>query len=66
MCNHIDKVGEIYYTSKLSKKILLEYENNNRIKLIKKELINELNNTQNIIKPYDYQLNIITLAMIII
>jgi superfamily II DNA or RNA helicase len=62
MCNHIDKVGEIYYTNKLSKKILLEYENNNRIKLIKKELINELNNTQNIIKPYEYQQNIITLA----
>ena len=62
MCNHIDKVGEIYYTNKLSKKITIEYENNNRIKLIKKELINEQNNTLTVIKPYEYQQNIITLA----
>ena len=62
MCNHIDKVGEIYYTNKLSKKITIEYENNNRIKLIKKELINELNNILTVIKPYEYQQNIITLA----
>jgi superfamily II DNA or RNA helicase len=61
MCNHIDKVGEIYYTNKLSKKILLEYENNDRIKLIKKEFIQD-NKVIDIIKPYDYQNKIIKLA----
>ena len=53
MCNHIDKDGEIYYTNKLSKKILNEYENNDRIKLIMKKFIKE--DIINVIKPYDYQ-----------
>ena len=61
MCKHIDKIGEIYYTNKLSKKILNEYENNDRIKLIKKEIIQD-NNLIDIIKPYDYQNKIIKLA----
>jgi len=61
MCKHIDKIGEIYYTNKLSKKILNEYNNDNRIKLIKKEIIQDTKVT-NIIKPYDYQNNIIKLA----
>jgi len=62
MCKHIDKIDEIYYTNKFSKKILNEYENNDRIKLIKKEIIHNNNNIINIIKPYDYQNNIIKLA----
>jgi predicted helicase len=41
MCKHNDKIGEIYYTNKLSKKILNEYEDNDRIKLIKKEFIQD-------------------------
>jgi len=61
MCKHIDKIGEIYYTNKLSKKILLEYNDDDRIKLIKKEIIQE-NHIINIIKPYDYQDKIIKLA----
>jgi superfamily II DNA or RNA helicase len=62
MCKHIDKIGEIYYTNKLSKKILNEYNDDERIKLIRKEIIHNNNNIINIIKPYDYQNNIIKLA----
>jgi hypothetical protein len=61
MSKHINKIGEIYYTNKLSKKILLEYENDNRIKLIKKEFELKINDNNNI-KLYDYQQNIIKLA----
>ena len=61
MCKHIDKIGEIYYTNKLSKKILLEYNDDERIKLIKKEIIQDTKIT-NIIKPYNYQDTIIKLA----
>ena len=61
MCKHIDKIGEIYYTNKLSKKILNEYNDDERIKLIKKEFKQD---TQviNTIKPYDYQNTIIKLG----
>jgi len=62
MRKHKDKVGEIYYTNKLSKKILFEYNDDDSIKFIKKELIKEQNNTTNIIKLYDYQNKIINLA----
>ena len=37
MCKHIDKIGEIYYTNKLSHKIFNEYYDDTRIKLIKKK-----------------------------
>jgi len=60
MRKHKDKIGEIYYTNKLSKKILFEYNDDDSIKLIKKEFIEE--KIINVIKPYDYQLNIIKLA----
>jgi superfamily II DNA or RNA helicase len=61
MCKHNDKIGEIYYTNKLSKKILNEYNDDARIKLIKKEFIQDTT-IINIIKPYDYQDKIIKLA----
>ena len=61
MCKHIDKVGEIYYTNKLSHKIFNEYYDDNRIKLIKKKIINN-NQNNNIIKPYEFQNKIINLA----
>ena len=38
MCKHNDKVGEIYYTNKLSHKIFNEYYDDTRIKLIKKNI----------------------------
>jgi superfamily II DNA or RNA helicase len=55
MCEHIDKIGEIYYTNQISKKISID-----RIKCIHKEFIIQEN--INIIKPYDYQNKIIKLA----
>ena len=60
MCKHTDKIGQIYYTNKLSKKITIEYNNNERIKLIKKEMI--INENNNIFKLYDYQEKIINIA----
>ena len=64
MCKHRDKIGEIYYTNKLSKKISIIYENDDIIKLIKKEFKQDIEENENnkIIKPYDYQNKIIKLA----
>ena len=61
MCKHTDKIGEIYYTNKLSKKILVEYNNYDRIKLIKKEMNNNIT-IQETFKPYEYQESIIKIS----
>ena len=61
MSKHIDKNGEIYFTNKLTKKIYDIYGNDERIKFIKKEYIqNNIHN--NDIKPYEYQQEVINLA----
>uniref|UniRef100_A0A6C0EHT5 Helicase ATP-binding domain-containing protein n=1 Tax=viral metagenome TaxID=1070528 RepID=A0A6C0EHT5_9ZZZZ len=57
MCEHIDKIGEIYYTNQISKKISID-----RIKCIHKEFNQNILENENIIKPYDYQINIIKIA----
>jgi len=68
MRKHKDKVGEIYYTNQLSRKITAEYFDDDTIKLIKKEFrqdnfIQILDNiSEYIIKPYAYQTKIINLA----
>ena len=64
MRKHKDKVGEIYYTNRLSRKITEEFFDDDSIKLIKKEFYSEdiINIPEFIIKPYDYQTNIINLA----
>jgi len=61
MSKHNYKIGEIYYTNKISYKILNEFNNCQRIKLIKKEMINNII-IHDKIKPYKYQKNIINIG----
>ena len=60
MCDHSDKIGEIYYTNKICKKIL--NKDMKRIKLIKKEMINKIVSKQELFILYNYQKEAIELG----
>jgi predicted helicase len=66
MCKHIDKIGEIYYSNKICNNIINEFNSSeSRIKLIKKDPIDNLivkNNIIEKIKLYDYQIEAIKLS----
>jgi len=61
MRKHKDKLGKVYYTNNLSKKILTEYNDDETIKFIRKEFKQEPK-LETKITPYKYQQNVLTLA----